>query len=87
MDYNQKVDITKTTSIKCEKCNNDKFVPVFFLRRLSRFLTTDGYDRIIPLDTLACSKCGHINKEFLPEVQDIIDDYKIESKENKPIIT
>lgn len=58
------LDINNTTPIICEDCGNDTFTPVFFVRRLSRLLSPDGNDRVIPIDSLACAKCGHVNKEF-----------------------
>ena len=27
-------------------------------------MSPDGQDRLLPLDTMECSKCGNINKEF-----------------------
>jgi hypothetical protein len=60
------LDINSTSPIVCESCGNDTFRPIFFLRKLSRFLSPDGNDRVIPIDTLACLKCDHVNKEFYP---------------------
>jgi hypothetical protein len=60
------LDINSTTPIVCEACGNATFRPIFFLRKLSRFLSPDGLDKVIPIDTLACSKCDHVNKEFYP---------------------
>jgi hypothetical protein len=60
------LDINNTTPIVCESCGNETFRPIFFLRKLSRLLSPDGNDRIIPIDTLACLKCDHVNNEFYP---------------------
>ena len=65
------LDINSTTPIVCEECGNETFRPIFFLRKLSRLISPDGSDRVIPIDTLACSKCDHINKEFYPIPKDI----------------
>lgn len=60
------LDINSTTEITCENCGNNTFRPIFFLRKLSRFLSPDGNDKVIPIDSLACLKCGHVNKDFNP---------------------
>lgn len=60
------LDINNTTGIVCENCGNETFRPIFFIRKLSRFLSPDGNDRIIPIDSLACVKCDHVNKDFNP---------------------
>jgi uncharacterized Zn finger protein len=60
------LNIEQTTSITCEKCSNETFRPVVFLRKVSRFVSPDGEEHLWPLDSMECSKCGHINKEFNP---------------------
>jgi|LakMenE01Jun11ns_1017448.scaffolds.fasta_scaffold9450425_2 hypothetical protein len=65
-DPQMNLDINSTTPIVCESCGNNTFRPIFFLRKLSRFLSPDGNDKVIPIDTLACAKCDHVNKEFYP---------------------
>jgi len=58
------VDIDSTIEIVCDECNHNVFIPAYFLRKVSRFISPDGKDRLLPLDTMACNKCGNINKEF-----------------------
>ena len=58
------VDIDSTTEIVCDECGHNVFTPAFFLRKVSRFISPDGKDRLLPLDTMACNKCGNVNKEF-----------------------
>ena len=62
----QKIAIDKTTSIVCEKCKSDLFIPAFYMRKLSALLAPDGKDSVIPIQTFCCGNCGHINKEFIP---------------------
>ena len=61
------VDITQTTEVICEKCKNDTFSTVFHLRKLSALLSPSGQETMIPMQVFTCAKCGHINKEFLPQ--------------------
>jgi hypothetical protein len=58
---NIQIDPNNTTAITCDECGSDKFRPIFFLRKVSRFITGEADDRIIPIDTLACLKCDHVN--------------------------
>ena len=58
------VDIDSTIEIVCDECGHNVFKPAFFLRKVSRFVSPDGKDRLLPLDTMACNKCGNINNEF-----------------------
>jgi ribosomal protein S27E len=60
------IDINQTTEVKCEECENNTFVAVTFLRKVSRLISPDGQDHLWPLETMACAKCGHVNKEFNP---------------------
>lgn len=58
------VDIDLTTEIVCDECSHNVFSPAFFLRKVSKFISPDGQDRLLPLDTMVCNKCGNINAEF-----------------------
>ena len=68
MEGNQQInfDLNNTLPIVCEECGNESFRPIFFLRKISRFMSPDGQDRVLPIDSLECVKCGHVNKEFNP---------------------
>jgi uncharacterized Zn finger protein len=63
---NVNISLDKTTAIECEKCNNNAFQEVLLLRKASRFITGTSQDAMIPIPVFACSKCGHVNEEFLP---------------------
>lgn len=53
--------------MKCEQCENDTFIQSFLLKKVSRFVTGQMEDGVIPMQVFSCYKCGHINKEFLPK--------------------
>jgi uncharacterized Zn finger protein len=61
-----KVDLSQTTSIVCEKCESETFTQVFKMRKLSALLSPAGKESMIPMQVFACTKCGHINSDFLP---------------------
>ena len=59
-----KVDFSQTTEECCEKCGNNTFTQVFLVRKLSALLSPAGKESMIPMQTFACAKCGHINEGF-----------------------
>jgi len=60
------VDLSQTVAEVCEECGNDTFITAFKLRKLSSLLSPTGQKTMIPIQIFSCIKCGHINKEFLP---------------------
>jgi|TARA_R110001583_G_scaffold4580_1_gene26261 hypothetical protein len=60
-----KIDLSQTVPQLCEKCQNDTFVQVYQMRKLSALLSPNGEEAMIPIQGYACSKCNHINKEFM----------------------
>ena len=61
------IDFSQTTAEVCEKCENDTFVQVYKMRKLSALLSPTGTEAMIPVQVYTCTKCGHINKAFLPK--------------------
>jgi len=63
---NLNISLDKTTELVCDECGNLAFQEVVLLRKASRFITGTAQDAMIPIPVFACSKCGHVNEEFLP---------------------
>ena len=61
------IDMSQTTAEVCESCENETFIQVYQMRRLSALLSPAGQESMIPIQVFACAKCGHINKGFLPQ--------------------
>jgi len=61
------IDFSQTTAEVCEKCENETFIQVFKMRRLSALLSPAGQESMIPIQAFACAKCGHVNPGFLPQ--------------------
>ena len=59
--------IKDSTPIVCEECGSDKFTEHYLMRRIPKLLIGAPKDVIVPINVFACSKCGHVNKEFMPE--------------------
>jgi hypothetical protein len=60
----QQIDITKTSAIKCEACENSTFKQSLLLRKLSALVSPDGQETIVPVQVFSCEKCGNVNSEF-----------------------
>lgn len=58
--------LSDTTAVQCEACGNEVFEQALILRKVSPILTGNGQPGIVPVPVFICSKCGHVNKEFLP---------------------
>ena len=60
----EQIDISKTSAVKCEKCENPTFKQSLLLRKLSALVSPNGQEAIVPVQVFACEKCGHVNTEF-----------------------
>ena len=61
------IDLSQTIAEVCEKCENDTFIAVFKMRKLSALLSPAGKESMVPLQVFACVKCNNINSAFLPK--------------------
>ena len=62
----QTIDMSQTTSLKCEKCGNSTFKSTIILRRMSSIMSVDGQETIFPIAVFCCEKCG--NPTFIQAV-------------------
>ena len=60
----EQIDFSKTTQIKCEKCEGSTFKQTLLLRKMSALVSPTGQETIVPMQVFGCEKCGHVNKEF-----------------------
>ena len=60
----QTIDMSQTTPVKCEKCENSTFKQTLLIRKLSALVAPNGQETVIPVAVFACEKCGHVNSEF-----------------------
>ena len=60
----QTVDVSQTTPVKCEKCENSTFKQTLLIRKMSALVSSSGQEMVIPIGVFACEKCGHVNSEF-----------------------
>ena len=60
----EQIDISKTSAITCESCENSTFKQSLLLRKLSALVSPNGQETLVPVQVFACEKCGNVNKEF-----------------------
>ena len=58
------VDLSKATTMKCEKCEGSTFKQTLMLHKLSALLSPSGQETIVPAAVFACENCGHVNSDF-----------------------
>jgi uncharacterized Zn finger protein len=59
------VDISATTPLACE-CGNETFKEVMYMRKESRLASGLPTDRMVPIQLIACEKCGVLFEDFIP---------------------
>ena len=71
-----RLDITQTTPIECE-CGSKIFQGVLMLRKASRFISNLPTDQIVPVEAVACVKCGTVQEDLLhPSLKVMLDKEK-----------
>ena len=58
--------LTDAREMLCE-CGNDTFMDGMKFRKVSRLLTGQPMDSVIPIQVFLCTKCGEAFNEMLPE--------------------
>jgi uncharacterized Zn finger protein len=61
------LNLNQTTGVVCEECSHIHFEQVLIIRKASGLLTGTGQPTYVPIPVFACTKCGHVNSEFLPK--------------------
>lgn len=60
--------VAEAPYIECEECKGTLFEEKMMIKKISRFMTGNSQDSIVPLPVICCAKCGHINELFKPKV-------------------
>jgi len=59
-----RIDLKQQPTVACEKCENIYFKEVTLIKKVSKILTGNMEDVIVPFPTYMCEKCGHVNDDF-----------------------
>ena len=59
------LDLSKAKTMRCESCENATFDQTIMLHKFSALVSPNGRETIVPAAVFACSKCGHVNEQFV----------------------
>ena len=65
-NLNQNIKPSDLHPITCEECGGMYFKQVVAINKVSKFLTGQDKDSIVPVPTFRCDDCGAIPEEFRP---------------------
>ena len=77
IDLSKKIKPSDMKPIVCSNCGGIYFRQVVALNKVSRLLTGETADSVIPVPTFRCDDCGYIPEEFRP-----IEQSKPDNNEN-----
>ena len=55
--------------VKCEKCECESFTACYIIKKVPALVSPTGKEMMMPVETFSCLACGHINKEFMPDLK------------------
>lgn len=61
------IKLSNISNLKCEKCGNETWESVFFVKVLSPIITGESTDVPYPIPTFACNACGWVPKIFIQD--------------------
>lgn len=61
-----KKKITHVPTVRCDSCGHHVFTPGTLFKRFDAKNSPSGEEMLVPVEVYECSKCGHVNKEFMP---------------------
>jgi uncharacterized Zn finger protein len=62
------INLADAPYIECEQCQHNIFEERIMIKKVSKFMTGNQQDSIVPIPVIACAKCGNINELFKPKV-------------------
>ena len=62
------VNLADAPYMECEECQHKIFEEKMMIKKVSKFMTGNAQDSIVPIPVIACAKCGHVNELFKPRV-------------------
>jgi predicted nucleic acid-binding Zn ribbon protein len=62
------INLSDAPYMECDECQHLIFEEKMMIKKVSKFMTGNSQDSIVPIPVIACAKCGHINELFKPKV-------------------
>jgi len=66
------IDLSQAKEMECTECGGTVFIPGNKFLTISKLLTGQPKDAIIPVEIYLCGDCGEINQQLLPEELKVI---------------
>lgn len=66
------IDLSQAKEMMCTECGGTVFIPGTKFLTISKLITGDVKDAIIPMEIYLCGDCGEINQQLLPEELKVI---------------
>ena len=63
-DQKLRINLREQPTVLCEKCESAFFQEIVMVKKVSKLLTGEPDDTIVPFPTYRCGECGHVNDEF-----------------------
>jgi hypothetical protein len=63
----QQYTMADSVEMKCGECDCVVFIPAIQFRKISKIVTGESKDMIIPIEIYVCGDCGEINTELYME--------------------
>jgi hypothetical protein len=63
-----KINANNLIDLTCDECNGKIFRLVQMFKRVPALISQTGKEQIVPIQIFRCDDCGHINAEFLPNL-------------------
>jgi uncharacterized Zn finger protein len=63
------INASDLKDVVCENCGGKVFKEVTMFKKLSALVSPSGKEQLVPIPVFRCDDCGHINKEFLPNLK------------------
>lgn len=63
-DQKLRINLREQPTVLCEKCESAFFQEIVMVKKVSKLLTGEPDDTIVPFPTYRCAECGHVNDEF-----------------------
>ena len=57
-------DMSMADDMKCGECENVYFKPLVRVKRVSALVSPNGQEMFVPVQVLACEKCGNIVQDI-----------------------
>jgi|TARA_R110002110_G_scaffold176788_1_gene381169 hypothetical protein len=64
-----KFDLSNAEDVICEGCENNTFLEVIIIKKVSAIMSPTGQEVMAPIKTFQCAKCSHMNDQFIPRIE------------------